>query len=78
MEKAKHDGVPLKVEPQIALDWPTASLNPAVPAKKKLPFDVASSMDQSVRKLKPGMPVKKRVSPWLVEHPSAANTVTPR
>jgi hypothetical protein len=24
------------------------------------------------------MPVKKRVSPWLVEHPSAANTVTPR
>jgi hypothetical protein len=78
MEKAKHDGVPLKVEPQIALDWPTASLNPAVPAKKKLPFDIASSMTQNVRKLKPGTPVKKRVDPWLLEDPSTASTVAPR
>jgi hypothetical protein len=78
MEKAKQDGVPLKVEPQIALGLPTASLNPAVPAKKKLPFAVARSVNQSVRKLKPGTPVKKRVDPWLLEDPSTVNTVAPR
>eukprot|EP00427_Karlodinium_veneficum_P002152 CAMPEP_0169156962 /NCGR_PEP_ID=MMETSP1015-20121227/54322_1 /TAXON_ID=342587 /ORGANISM="Karlodinium micrum, Strain CCMP2283" /LENGTH=298 /DNA_ID=CAMNT_0009227849 /DNA_START=83 /DNA_END=976 /DNA_ORIENTATION=- len=66
MDKAKRDGVPVKVEVQHDSVFPAVLLNPALPAKKRLPFfeDVVISLDQNVRKLKPGMPVKKRVNPW--------------
>jgi hypothetical protein len=71
MEKAKRDGVPVKVEPPIGKDLVAVPLNPALPAKKRLPFlnDVAHAVNDSVRKLKPGMPLKKRVSSWLLENP---------
>jgi hypothetical protein len=80
MEKAKRHGVPLKVEPQIDNDLPIVPLKSALPAKKMLPFlnEVANSFDQSIRKLKPGMPVKKRVTPWLLEHSSPIVSVAPR
>jgi hypothetical protein len=80
MDKAKRDGVPVKVEVQHDSVFPAVPLNPALPAKKRLPFfeDVVISLDQSVRKLKPGMPVKKRVNPWLLESPCANVMSTPR
>jgi len=79
MEKAKQDGVPLKVQPLVAMSSSTALLDPTVPAKKKLPFpDFANSASQSLRKLKPGLPVKKRVVPWLLEDPSSSVQATPR
>jgi len=80
MDKAKRDGVPVKVEVQHDSVFPAVSLSPALPAKKSLSFfeDVVISLDQSVRKLKPGMPVKKRVNPWLLENPCANVKSTPR
>jgi hypothetical protein len=80
MEKARRHGVPLKVEPLIGNDLPSVPLKSILPAKKMLPFrdEVSDSFDQNLRKLKPGMPVKKRVTPWLLEHSSPIVSVAPR
>lgn len=70
IEKAKRDGAPVKVEPSAAIGCTTVSLDPAMPAKKRLPFrDLGSSINENLRRLKPGMPLKKCVTPWLLEDP---------
>jgi hypothetical protein len=79
IEKAKRDGLPVKVESQVGHDHATVPLNPALPAKKKLPFlDDLPISDQSMRSLKPGVPAKKRVSPWLLQSADSTVKVTPR
>jgi hypothetical protein len=80
MEKAKRDCVPVKVELQVDDDFAASQLDPALPAKKKLPFldDVALTIDEGIRKLKPGMPLKKRVSTWLLEGPCPLSNITAR
>lgn len=79
LEKAKRDGLPVKVESQFDNDFATIPLNPAVPAKKKLPFvDNLASSGQSMRRLKPGVPVKKHVNPWLLQSADTIVKLTPR
>jgi hypothetical protein len=70
MEKAKRSGLPLKVQPPSEYGSVDTALDPELPAKKRLlSFDGVQSVDQSIRKLRLGFPVKKRVSPWLLEEP---------
>jgi hypothetical protein len=80
MEKAKRDCVPVKVELQVEDDFVEAPLNPALPAKKNLPFldDVAHTANDGIRNLKPGTPLKKRVNTWLLEGPSPVSKITAR
>jgi hypothetical protein len=72
MERASRDGLPLKVQPlNVSCFEKTASaLNPELPAKKRLPrLDGDTPVEQNIRRVKPGVPVKKRVNAWLLEEP---------
>lgn len=76
MEKARRGVDPLKVEPSFAMGLAKVGLDPFMPAKKRLPFfDGESSFNDNLRGLKPGMPLKKRVTAWLLTDPVE---VTPR
>jgi hypothetical protein len=74
MEKARRDGLPLKVQAHNEYAFGKMVLNPELPAKKRLPcFDGAKPMklglEQNIQKVKPSLPVKKRVNAWLLEEP---------
>jgi hypothetical protein len=70
MEKARQDGVPLKVEPKYEYGSEMIALSPDLPAKKRLPFCAGvKAMKDSTRKVKRGYPLKKRVHAWLLEEP---------
>jgi len=78
MDQAKRDEAPLKVHMEAGIRA-AKNLDPARPAKKKpILADVALSSTKGFHKLKPGMPVKKRVTPWLLAEPISVLSTVPR
>lgn len=73
LEKAKLEEAPLKVqmESEIYAQVLKTHLDPTEPAKKRL------NSEQSFQALEP-FPVKKRVTPWLLEEPMRAFPAMPR
>jgi hypothetical protein len=82
IQKAKQDGTPLKVSMlHGGMDAPRKLLDPTVPAKKKPILQEAGpgvSTQYVVRSLEPGVPVKKRITAWLVVDPVRVLPATPR
>jgi hypothetical protein len=83
MEKARQEREPLKVammqEPAFTVH--KRRLHPEMPAKKRLIFAEGypgASAQELVRQLQPWMPVKKRISPWLVAEPERVFPALPR
>lgn len=79
MEKAKQDRMPLKVSMlQEGAPIRKEGLDPMMPAKKRpiLPERVPSA--ELLRRLEPGVPVKKRITPWLTAEPARLLPAAPR
>lgn len=77
---AKRDGVPLKIRlpDDLIVKIPT-SVNASLPLKKRPVFkDVAGSIPaMALRKIEPGMPVKKRVPNFIFEEPPTCLKLPP-
>lgn len=75
IDQAKREAAPLKVqmESQVQAELRENVLDPMQPVKKRLPDSV-----QGLPKLTPGMPAKKRVTPWLLEQPVRSMPEGPR
>lgn len=74
LNKAKVDGAPLKVQMEAQSDVAETKfvknlLDPTQPVKKK---PILANFDQISHQLKPGEPLKKHVTPWLLADPFAA------
>lgn len=69
LTKARQDAMPVKVAlPELAMLPCTKILDPTLPVKKKSAF--ANSVGEvALQKLEPSMPVKKRVSAFLLTEP---------
>lgn len=80
LDKAKLNGAPLKVQMEGHTNF-TASkivkklLDPTQPVKKA---PLLPDCDHWFEKLKPGEPVKKRVTPWLLADPLGSVVAMPR
>lgn len=76
LDKAKRDAAPLKVqmESQVQARVMQNLLDPMQPVKKRLPTDSLDGFPE----LTPGMPAKKRVTPWLLEEPARSMPAMPR
>jgi hypothetical protein len=77
IDKATREAAPLKVqmESQVqALVVDKSRLDPTQPVKKRL----LSNSTEGMPKLKPGMPAKKHVTPWLLEEPERSMPAMPR
>mmetsp|Transcript_33676 Transcript_33676/g.61981 ORF Transcript_33676/g.61981 Transcript_33676/m.61981 type:complete len:313 (-) Transcript_33676:210-1148(-) len=75
---AKRQGAPLKIRVPDELPMPM-TLNPLLPVKKRPPFQelVGSDAIMALRKLEPGMPVKKRVPNFVFEEPPSCIEMPP-
>mmetsp|Transcript_18259 Transcript_18259/g.30220 ORF Transcript_18259/g.30220 Transcript_18259/m.30220 type:complete len:150 (-) Transcript_18259:30-479(-) len=71
---AKREGIPLKVKLSDLEAGLRRSMNPALPAKKRPVFAefAGSEAALALRRLEPGMPVKKCVPSFLLEDPPRA------
>lgn len=69
--KAKREEMPLKVWLCDSISALTSGLDPKVPAKKRPVFSEIAGPDvaAALRRLEPGMPVKKRVPKFFLEEP---------
>jgi len=80
LNKAKVDGAPLKVQMEAQSDVAETKfvknlLDPTQPVKKK---PILANFDQISHQLKPGEPLKKHVTPWLLADPLGAFAAVPR
>lgn len=80
MDKAKRDAAPLKVQMEVSLNLKTFSfvnslLDPLQPVKKR---PILDDFDLDKQRVKPGEPLKKRVTPWLLEAPWGGSQPLPR
>lgn len=76
LDKAKNDAAPLKVQMESEVQAKVLQnlLDPTQPVKKRLPTDSLDGFPE----LTPGMPAKKRVTPWLLEEPARSMPAMPR
>jgi len=77
IEEARRDGAPLKVQmsSETTIKVLDNLLDPTQPVKKRL---IITDSPQDLPKLTPGMPAKKRVTPWLLEEPMCTQPAMPR
>jgi len=80
LNKAKVDGAPLKVQMEAQNNVAETKfvknlLDPTQPVKKK---PILANFDQFSQQLKPGEPLKKHVTPWLLADPLGAFAAVPR
>jgi hypothetical protein len=79
MQKAKLDGVPLKVSmlsiSQEEAPVPHRVLDPMMPAKKR---PILTEASFGCARLQPGVPVKKRITPWMLAEPIRMLPAVPR
>lgn len=80
MEKAKQDGLPIKISMlhgSADIQKRTPPLDPTMPVKKR-PIMSGSVAQELLDRLKPGVPVKKRVTPWILAEPMRVFPAAPR
>lgn len=80
LNKAKVDGAPLKVQMEAQNNVAETKfvknlLDPTQPVKKK---PILANFDQFSQQVKPGEPLKKHVTPWLLADPLGAFAAVPR
>lgn len=80
LNKAKVDGAPLKVQMEAQSNVAETKfvknlLDPTQPVKKR---PILANSDQISQQLKPGEPLKKHVTPWLLADPLGAFAAVPR
>jgi len=81
MEKAKKDGEPLKVSMlQEGMPIRKDGLDLMRPVKKRpiLVDGFAGNSAELLKRLQPGVPVKKRITPWLTAEPARMWPAAPR
>lgn len=75
MERAREAGAPLKVSMLQDVVTRGRKLDPTFPAKKR---PILPDALPGLRNLQPGLPVKKRITPWLTAEPARVLPAAPR
>jgi hypothetical protein len=82
VQKAIHCGAPIKVSMSTACrTFRNPALDPSMPAKKRpILSDAAlgAQVQDHLRSLERGVPVKKRINPWLIAEPLTVLPAAPR